>query len=338
MLMPEHLKNIRVDSLELARVAGELNRLGVRMRDGKPFRADAGETALFARQLEYIRTKTYDVVYAETKALKYLPVSTDVPDGADSYVMRQWDMAGYAKIISSFADDLPSVTLLAQERAAKIVTLGNSYHYSIEEMKAAAYAGVPLTQKKAQAARMIHERKVDDLASSGDTDAGLDGFINNANVTLVPPVNGDWDGAATSDEILEDLYELEWSIVIASKELFAPDTLLMAPEAYKILATKPYSTTIPDSILTIFLRNAKFIRTVDQWHKLTDADAEGDGPRLIAYKKDPTVVEIVIPRPFTQEPPQVRNLSWVVNCHSRIGGVQIHYPLGIAYMDAVLDA
>jgi hypothetical protein len=338
MRMPEHLENVHVDSDELERVAANMNAAGRKMRDGKPFRADAGETALLARQIEYVRAKTTDKVYAASKALLFIPIATDVPSGAQTFVTVQWDMAGSAKIISNFADDLPKVTVLAAERANMVHYIGNAYDYSVREMRNAAFAGVPLSTKKADAARIIHERTIDDLAATGDSDANLPGFINNTNVPFVTPVNGDWDNpATTSAQILEDLYAMEWAIVITSKELFEPDTMLLAPSLYKIVATKSYSDQNADTVLTVFLRNAKFIKTVDQWHKLENADAESNGPRAVIYKKDPMVVEIVLPDPFTQEPAQWRNLVATINCTSTIGGVVVNYPLGIAYCDGLLD-
>ena len=45
-------------------------------------RADAGESIFFARQLEYVRQKTYDVEYPQLSALKLFPVDTSVPAGA----------------------------------------------------------------------------------------------------------------------------------------------------------------------------------------------------------------------------------------------------------------
>jgi hypothetical protein len=339
MRIPRHLKNIRVDALELGRVAGLLNAAGHKMADGKPYRADAGETAIIARQLEYIRTKTTDVVYAESKALKFFPIASDVPDGARTFVVQQWDMAGSAKIISSFADDLPKVSLLAKERSQIVQTVGNAYDYSIEELKASAFSGVPLQAKKATACRMIHERKVDELVAVGDADADLPGALNNANIPLVVPPNGGW-ATATPEEILEDMYALEWAVWTNSMELFPPTDMLMSTAEFKRVSTTMYAAggvTTTETILAVFLKNSRFIKNVEPWHKLDLADAGGTGPRLMAYHKSDAVIEIVLPRPFTQEPPQARNLSWVTNCHSTIGGVQVNYPIGAAYMDGVND-
>ena len=47
------------------------------------------------------------------------------------------------------------------------------------------------------------------------------------------------------------------------------------------------------------------------------------------------VVELIIPQEFESFPPQARNLSFVVNCHARVGGVSWRYPLAAAYMDGL---
>ena len=54
---------------------------------------------------------------------------------------------------------------------------------------------------------------------------------------------------------------------------------------------------------------------------------------MVAYQRDPMVLQLEIPQEFEQFPPQARGLSFVVPCHARIGGVHMHYPLAVAYMD-----
>lgn len=38
---------------------------------------DSAETAFFARELEYIKSKSYDIEFPPLKATKLIPVSTD---------------------------------------------------------------------------------------------------------------------------------------------------------------------------------------------------------------------------------------------------------------------
>ncbi len=45
---------------------------------------DSAETAFFARELEYIKSKSYDIEFPPLKAIKLIPVSTEAGPGAES--------------------------------------------------------------------------------------------------------------------------------------------------------------------------------------------------------------------------------------------------------------
>jgi len=296
-------------------------------------RLDAGETAALARQLEHIYAKTYDIKYAELKARRFIPIDTTVDSAADFFTYRQWDMFGMAKIIANYADDLPRVDALAKEFPAPIKSLGASYAYSIQDMRRAAKTGSQLSERRARAARRAHEQAFDEIMALGNADAGIGGFLNNANVPIVSAITGTWvTSSATPLQMLADLNELASSIVLATLEMFEPDALLLDHTAFKLVNTTPMSVDNSMTVLKYFLENSPYIRNVEQWNKLNTAGAGGTS-RAVAYKRDEEVLSGVEPQPFEQFPPQWRNLEAVVPTHSRIGGVRIQYPLGIAYMD-----
>lgn len=295
---------------------------------------DAGETAALARQLEYVYAKTYDVVYPELKARKFIPVDTSVDSGAEFFTYKQWDQFGMATIISNFADDLPRVDVLAKEYSAPIKSLGVAYGYSIQDLRRAAMSGSQLDNKRALATRRASEQAVDEIAAFGNAAAGLGGFTNNANVPIVAPNHAPWS-AATPLEIVNDVNTLVNSIVAATLETFVPESLICDSTSFSILNTRPMSATgdSDKTILRFILDNNPYIRNIDQWIKQNDAGA-ADVTRLVCYKRDPEVLELVIPQEYEQFPPQARNLEFVVPTHSRIGGVSVRYPLAMAYMDA----
>ncbi len=299
-------------------------------------RHDAGETAAFARQLEFIKTTTYDVKYANLKARKFIPVDSSVPSGAESFTWRAWDWAGMAKILANFADDLPKVDVISAEVTQGIKSIGDSYAYTIQDLRASQMAGTQLDTKRATAARRAVENKIDALASFGDTAANLPGFLNNSSVPLLTApsdITGDWLNTATPPQILADLNKIGNSVTITTKEAFSADTLLLPIEHYAYISTTPMSVTDSRSILDVFLMNSPYIKNVDQWAPLSTADAAGTGPRAVAYLRSSEVVELVIPQEFEQFPPQAKNLAFNVPCHARVGGVSWHYPLGAVYAD-----
>lgn len=300
------------------------------------FRADAGETAAFARQLEYVQAQTYEVKYLNHMARELIPVDGSVPSGAQSFVWYSWDWVGMAKIIANYADDLPKVQILGTEHIQGIKSLGDSYDYSIQDIRAAAMAGVPLDAAKAKTARRAMENKVENLAAKGDSAAGLPGFINNAAVPVLTATElvGGWDTAASAD-ILADLHLIANYVNTVTKGTHSATTLVLPTTRYNIVATKAYSAQVPDTILQVFLRSNPFIKEVRQWHFLDTADSAGTGPRVIAYEKNPEILQLVIPQEFEQFPPQAKNLAFDVPCHMRIGGVVIRYPMGLVYADDV---
>lgn len=309
----------------LKRIIGDL---GLRMDDKF--------TAVLEKQLEFVKTQTYDIVYPEMKARSLIPVDNSADPGAETITYRQWDEFGMAQIIANYADDLPLIDALVEEFPQRVHGIGAAYQWSIQDLRRSAMAGAQLDQRRSRAARRAIEFALDNIGALGKAVAGLFGIANNANVTLVAPITGTWSGA-TGEQIIADMNKLVNSIVIASKEAFPPTDLLIDVDNYTLIATKRISTTgdTATTVLKAFLDSNPFITTVTPWHKLALADAAGTGPRAICYKKDPEVLSFEIPQEFEQLPPQPKNLSFHVPVHARTGGVIMYYPIAVAYMDGI---
>lgn len=297
-------------------------------------RFDANESAFLARETLFVRAQTADVLYAPLKSMQFIPVKTPAaPPGARSISYRQMDRAGMAKIVANYARDFPRVDVIAKEFPRKVHTLGDSYGWSIEDMQAAALAGLPLDGMKAAAARDFILRRHDQLAATGIAgDSSWQGFINNSNIPLVSVVTGSW-ATASPLEIYGDILALTNAIVETSMEVHTPDTLLLAPELYSLLL-QPMSATQPGlTILKYILANNPYLKRVEQWTRLTNADAGGTGPRILAYAMNPLWIyqEMVIE--FEQFPPQLEALDYTTYCRGRTGGTVIPYPLACAAMD-----
>ncbi len=323
----------RQDAADLLNAIGHTDR----RNGGKKFRADAADTAVFLRQLTTVLTRTYDRKYPELKARKFIPVNTSVDTGSESFVWRSFDIAGMAKIISNFADDLPMVDVIAGEQPQLIKSLGDGFQYSLQDIRNSLMAGTQLDTKRGFAVRRVMENTVEVLAAVGNAAAGLPGFVNNANVPIISApgsITGDWT-TATAQEMYDDLNAMANAMVVSTSEVFTPDTIILSTNRFSIVATKAMSAIDSTTVLKRFLENSPYIRNVDQWAFLNTADAAGTGPRAIVYKRDPEIVELFIPQEFEQLAPQARNLSFVVNCHMRIGGVTWYYPLGGQYVDGL---
>jgi hypothetical protein len=298
---------------------------------------DAQGNATFSRQLEFIRTQNVEMRFPNFMARKLIPVKNDIDEGVLTITWRSYAPAGVAKLISSYADDLPRSDVTAEENTSKVHSIGNSYGFNIDEVAAAAYAGNSLDTKKAAAARRANEQEVERIASTGDARFNILGLLNQPNVlTYMPPAGAstftDW-ARKTGPEMLADLLGIVQGIVSTTNGIEKPNTVLL-PETQMGLAMTTRIGTVSDTTVAEFFTKTRPGIELLAWERLKGAGASGSD-RMIAYYRDPNYLELNIPKEWTELDPQERNLEVVIPCHSRIGGVVLYYPLSMSYGDGI---
>ena len=199
---------------------------------------DASDASVFfARELDYVKSQSYDVEYPEFTALKLFPVSSEINPGAETVTYYSYDKTGMAKIISNYATDLPRADVKGKPTTAIIKSLGDSYGYSIQEMRASAMAGKSLDARKAESARYQIDYLNNKIAWNGDAETGLRGVLSKDNdVPLYVPATGakgstKW-ADKTEDEILADITGMLKQVARTTKKVEKPDTLVLPSEAY----------------------------------------------------------------------------------------------------------
>lgn len=300
---------------------------------------DAGETAYFQRELEHVKSQTVDVKYSELKARSIFPVSYEAGPAAESITYYQYDQTGIAKIIGAYARDLPRANVRGKKFTSAIESLGLSYGYSLQEVRASAATGKSLPQRKANAARRGHEQKINDLAYLGDAEYNIPGFLTNPNIPVQTAAN---NAGATStlwvnktpDEILEDMHELVSDIVTLTKMTEIPTTLLLPVAQFNYIAKKRIGDGSTDTILKHFLETSPYIKEVDWLVELAGAGTNG-ADIAVAYKRHPDALTLEIPQDFEQLPVQELGLEFEIPCHSRCGGVIVYAPLSAGILEGI---
>lgn len=294
---------------------------------------DSAETMFFQRELEQVKAKSYDVLKAPLKAFELIPVDSTTAPGARTVTYEQYDSTGIAKIISNYADDLPTADVKGKEFHSTIKSIGNSYVYSKDDIRAAQFAGKPLNQRKANAAVEAHRQLMNKLAFFGDAEYGIQGLLTNSNIPSAPVVAGaattlTWV-TKTPDEILKDLNSAVSDMLDLTKGVEVPNTIAMPIAQYNHIATTARSANSDTTILQFFKGNNPGIEVM--WATELKGAFAGGTDGFIVYNRNPDKLWMEIPMMVQMSPAQERGLAYTISVESKFGGVVVPYPLSVSF-------
>lgn len=305
----------------------------------KEMRFDNAEDAavFFARELDYIKAQSYDTEYPELTATSLFPISNEVNPGAETVTYYSYDRTGLAKIINNYATDLPRADVKGKPSTAFVKSVGASYGYSVQEMRASRMASKSLDVRKADAARYAIEYTLNRIAWAGDAENGLIGVLSRENdiPVFVPAANSegntDW-ASKTADEILKDLNDAQKQVAKSTRNVERPDTLALPADLFIDISTRQ----IPNTGYTVkrfLLENAPYLKNIVSAAEL-QSDATETNPYAsenknvaFLFKNDSKKFTIEHPLPFYQYPLQTKGLEVEVPCEARTAGAIIYYPL-----------
>lgn len=302
---------------------------------GAQFRFDSAEDAslFFARELDYVKSKSYDKIYPEFTALNNFPITHEVPEGAETMTYYSYDKTGFAAIISNYASDLPRADVKGSPTTAHVKSVGDSYGYSVQEMRASRMAGKSLDTRKAEAARYAIERTVNRIAFAGDEKHNLMGMLsakNNIPLYTLGTVDGktSWKDKSAAD-ILADVNGMFAYQSELTQDVERADTLALPPSVYIDISTRQ----IPNTGLTVkkfLMDNAPYLKKIISAPELlarnTEMNPYGENVALL-FTNSAEKFSLEIPMAFYQYPLQNRNLEVVIPCEERVAGIIMYYPL-----------
>lgn len=311
------------------------------------YRADAGESLAITRSLDHIEQQITEVMYAELRALNFIPTIGNIDPGAKTYTFTVLDRSGRAAIAGSRGRDLPRGNESLSENTSGIEIYGAEYAYTTAELRAVAQMNqgrgpvINLETVRATTAAQMIARAIDSCVAFGEPlratgQAPIKGFLNNANVTVESSPLA-WEDM-TGDELLNELFALANNPFVLSKELFRPDTILLPTAHHQLVSTTPYGTAGLKTVLAFFndaMSNARRSVAVESWPLLVTADAARTGPRAVSYVRNVDVAGAIVPAAFIAQPPQAEGLEWKIPCEGICGGAAVRQPLGIYYRDGL---
>lgn len=304
-----------------------------------PMRLDSNESVFFNRELAYVKAKSYDAKYAELKGLSLIPISTEAGAGVNEIIFHQYRGVGFAKVIADYAKDFPRVDIYGEEKAVKVKGIGDSYGYSIKEIRASQRTGKNLDQRRAITARRAHDEMMNRMALKSNTADGTFGLLDFPGITEVT-LQADGTSSSktwaskTPDQIVRDINDLVSAVMEPTSAREVPDTLLLPIAQYNDLASRRIGEAGEKTLMRYILDNSPYIKRIDWLSELKNFGAGGTNRALVG-RFDEEHLTLEIPQPFEQFEAQQEGMEFTIPCHSECAGTIIYYPLAFAYADGI---
>lgn len=333
-------KHTYYDSTEMRALKNSAIPAAIMASPGTRFDSAEDASMFFARELDHVKAQSYDVQYPEFTALNLFPISSEADPGAETITYYTYDKSGLAKIIDNYSTDLPRADVKGKPSTALVKSIGDSYGYSAQEMRASRLAGKSLDVRKAEAARYSIDHLTNKIAWCGDEESGLMGVLSEGQSIPLYAINAGADSGKTSwlektaDEILYDVNGMQKQVAKMTKNVERPNTLCVPADVYMDISTR----RIPDTSTTVkafLLEHAPYLNDIVSAPEL-DADSVDTNPYAketggqgvaFLFTNDARKLTLENPMPFYQYPLQVRNLETVIPCEARTAGVIVYYPL-----------
>ena len=310
-------------------------------------------STLFLReQLQYVQQEVVKQDFPEMlmSSGALLPISDELPVGAETYSYVILTFLGEAAILANSADDIPEINAFAEKRVGQIRTITDMYSYSVEDMEAAEFANMNVNTEMAIGAREIIERKMDLLGYDGDSRFNLLGWLDHANVPTYTVLNdGNENGGVNSTEfqhktpeqIYRDLRQFAAATRIATNRAETPEAIALPEEQYSIVMETPYpsNSASGETIGSFFLKtqraNPGGVQSLVPAPYLAGKGAGGTD-LMTSYRKRMDKIKYHMPLDFEQRPPTPeQRMRYEVVCRARSGGVQLTKPLSMRYASGI---
>jgi len=302
---------------------------------------DAQQAIGFARPALYRTHATvFEEKYPAFEYAKYIPTNED-GDMWDvgTIVTSLTGPAGKAEYLSGKGFDIPNTSAQMAQGVSNFHLAGCGYELSLQEVNRASKMGVDISSRDASGARKIGEKFIYDRAMTGSTEKGFTGLLNNATVPTAAAPNGSW-ATATPDDMVADIDTALTDVYINTKETELADTLLL-PTSKFLVANRTKMTEYGGTALKYLSENNAYTAITKQPLNIMPAReletaGSGGSSRIVAYARNPGVLEFFLPGAFTFLPLHpLSSMSWRVDGIMNVGQTEIYRPKGVSYRDGI---
>lgn len=298
-------------------------------------RLDEAATIFFNKELESLESFIYQIDFPMLKFANGDIFSIDTSDdpGATVTTYQQMEQMGKHEILADNAKDAPRTHVRGQEFPQKIVTVGGSYAFTLQDIRSAQFTNKPLDSMLAAADREANMQAINRLGAFGDDNYNLLGLFNHPDIPTSSVAGAVW-ASKTPAEIIADMTTCTSQIVENSLQVIAPNRMLLPIEQYNLISTTDAGLGTGQTILTFFLANNPYVQSIDPVNELDEAGT-ASADVMVVYNDSPLNAKFKMPLPYSVLPVQEQGYEMVVHTEARWGGLTVYKPLAINICEGI---
>jgi hypothetical protein len=296
-------------------------------------------------QLEALSASVLDVLYSNPRdAFKFMPLNTEVPDGATEWSYRQIQDLGAAAIVADGATDRPLVDQDLTKTTFDVFEMGSGYTFTVgDQARSGAILEFPYVQQKARLAATtiaLAHNQFAMLGGGGVTNgpAAVTGFLTNATViTNKPtPVDADWSSSGvTGDGAYNTISQGIVEVSSGSDGVHAATDAVLSTTIYNtvssLLMGDGSAWGSSQTVLSALRQNHPEIT----FHRSESCTGQGTGgiDRNVLYERGSDNAEYVASVVYDESQAINAGFRWTVHSRGRAVGCVIKRPLAMVYLD-----
>lgn len=294
-------------------------------------------TAFFEEELTKIIAEVERVEYGNKIARDILPFAAKGSRGSQALKQYVLDRVGYMRLKEKVSDKVELTDITKSAVYLPLLISENGFQYDIDEIAAAQESNTSLDSEKAASVLEAYEEMINRVAFVGQSDLGLTGLANNANVDINTDMGATF-AAATSEQRVTFFANLCGDVYTGSENTIMPDTLVIPSNEYVELGSKTYSNSgvvtdkseleMLQTRLNGMYQNVKIVSSLE-----LEAQGAAGVQRAVAYANNARVLYFEETLPVEYQPIQRINNIFKVPTFAKVGGVFIRRPYGIQYGD-----
>lgn len=304
-------------------------------------RLDADDGLVFARQLEEIDPRRFEVIKKPLDIWKrILPIKTFTP-GTDRITYRVRDFKAKA-VLSSSANitETALADVTAEEASNRVYAWNLGYAYTAQELRKAAVAGLALQTDKIQSVEIGYRERIQEVMFTGFSQVGLEGVFNHTGVTNTQVSLGaggaDRTWTATTDktptEIVADITGMTSEVFTATRGRFGSAGMVIALplEQFRYIGDTRMESGTDTTIMQFILQNNQS-NGIERFEPVFELAGIGTGSTdlAVAYPMDNEVLEAQIAESIIWMPMEIKGRAFLFNSEMEFGGVVIRYPVAM---------